>query len=136
MKLKHTSLVVGAASLLPFVLAPAALADDAKSGAKPFVITISADADPVSHSAFRYPSYAGARGIEGSCEVSFAISPAGRTDAIRVGACTSDVFRIAAKRTVAGMTFAPGAAAIDGVRATINWALDDGAPALETASID
>jgi hypothetical protein len=74
------------------------------------------------------------RGLEGACEVSFAISAAGSADAIRVGACTSDVFRRAAKSTVEGMKFAPRAAVTENATATIRWRMPD--PQVRTASLD
>jgi outer membrane biosynthesis protein TonB len=128
MKLIHTILGVGAASLLPTALAQ-------EPAAKAFVITVSSEATPVSHAEYRYPSYAGVRGLEGACEVSFAISAAGKPDAIRVGACTSDVFRRAAKTTIKGMTFAPRAAASNGVAATVRWAMPSEAR-MATASLN
>ncbi|HEY7799047.1 MAG TPA: energy transducer TonB [Hyphomonadaceae bacterium] len=131
MKLIHAILGVGAASLLPTALAPLALAQE--PAAKPFLITVASDAKPVSHAEYRYPSYAGARDLEGACEVSFAISTAGKADAIRVGACTSEAFRRAAKSTVEGMTFAPSAA-VTTANATIRWRMPD--PQVRTASLD
>ena len=127
MKLIHAILGVGAASLLP-----TALAQEAAS--KPFLITVSSDAKPVSHAEYRYPSYAGVRGLEGACEVSFAISTAGKADAIRVGDCTSDVFRRAAKSAVEGMTFASRASTTERATATIRWIMPE--PQLRTASIN
>ncbi len=129
MKLIHAILGVGAASLLPSALA------QAPADAKPFVITVNSDAAPVSHTEYRYPSYAGVRGLEGACEVSFAISTAGKADAIRVGACTSEVFRRAAKSTVEGMSFSPRAAATAGATATIRWAMPSELR-MRTASLD
>lgn len=127
MKLIHAILGVGAASLLPSALAQ-------EPGAQPYVISVASDAAPISHAEYRYPSYAGVRGLEGACEVSFAISTAGKADAIRVGACTSDVFRRAAKSTVEGMTFAPRSAVTADATATIRWRMPD--PQVRTASLD
>jgi TonB family protein len=127
MKLIRAILGVGAASLLPAALAQ-------EPAAKPFLITVSSDAKPISHAEYRYPSYAGARDLEGVCEVTFAISTAGRADAIRVGACTSDAFRRAAKSTVEGMKFAPRAAVTTDATATIRWRMPD--PQVRTASLD
>jgi hypothetical protein len=59
MKLIH-AILVGAASLLPTALAQTPAGD-----AKPFVITVNSDASPISHVEYRYPSYAGVRGLEG-----------------------------------------------------------------------
>src|SRR5262249_29604556 len=132
MKLIHAILGFGAASLLPTALAPMALAQEAAG--KPFLITVSSDATPVSHAEYRYPAYAGVRGLEGACEVSFAISTAGKADAIRVGACTSEAFRRAAKSTVEGMTFAPRASATEGATATIRWMMPE--PQIRTASVN
>jgi outer membrane biosynthesis protein TonB len=125
--LVHAILGVGAASLLPTALAQ-------EPAAKPFLITVSSDAKPISHAEYRYPSYAGARDLEGACEVTFAITTAGKTDAIRVGACTSDAFRRSAKSTVEGMTFAKRAAVTTDATATIRWRLPD--PQVRTASLD
>ena len=127
MKLIHAILGVGAASLLPAALAQ-------EPAAKPFLITISSDAKPISHAEYRYPSYAGSRDLEGACEVTFAISTAGKADAIRVGACTSDAFRRAAKSTVEGMTFEMRTAVTEGATATIRWRMPD--PQVRTASLD
>lgn len=127
MKLIHAILGVGAASLLPTALAQ-------EPAGKPFLITVSSDASPVSHAEYRYPVYAGVRGLEGACEVSFAISTAGKADAIRVGDCTSDVFRRAAKSTVEGMTFAPRASVTESATATIRWMMPE--PQLRTASVN
>jgi outer membrane biosynthesis protein TonB len=127
MKLIHAILGVGAASLLPTALAQ-------EPAAKPFLITVSTDAAPVSHAEYRYPSYAGARDLEGACEVTFAISRAGKADAIRVGACTSEAFRRPAKSTVEGMKFAPRASVTTEATATIRWRMPD--PQVHTASLD
>src|SRR5262245_6410924 len=130
MKLIHAILGVGAASLLP-----TALAQEPASDAKPFLITFSSDASPVSHAEYRYPSWAGARGMEGKCDVSFTITTSGRPDAIRVGACTSDIFRRAAKSTVEGMSFAPRTVAVSDVGASIRWTMPT-EPRMRTASLD
>jgi outer membrane biosynthesis protein TonB len=127
MKLIHAILSAGAASLLPTALAQ-------EPAAKPFAITFQSDATPIAHAEYRYTAWAGARGLQGSCEVSFAISTAGKADAIRVGSCSSDVFRRAAKTTVEGMTFAPRSVAKDGVSATISWSMTSGE--MRTASLD
>jgi len=129
MKLIRAIFAAGAASLLPSAFA------DEPANAKPFVITVSSDATPVSHVEYRYPSYAGVRGLEGACDVTFAISTAGKADAIRVGACTSDVFRRAAKSTVQGMSFSPRARATAGATATVRWTMPSDAR-LRTASLD
>jgi outer membrane biosynthesis protein TonB len=130
MKLIH-AILVGAASLLP-----AALAQTPSEGAKPFVITVNSDASPISHVEYRYPSYAGVRGIEGACDVTFVISTAGKADAIRVGACTSDVFRGAAKKTVEGMSFSPRATVTDGAKATVRWTIQSNDARMKTARIN
>ena len=129
MKLIHAIVAAGAASLLPSAFA------DEPANAKPFVITVNSDATPVSHVEHRYPTYAGVRGLEGACDVTFVISTAGKADAIRVGACTSDVFRGAAKKAVEGMSFSPRAAATAGASATIRWAMPSDAR-VRTASLD
>lgn len=127
MKLIHAILGVGAASLLPTALAQ-------EPAGKPFLITVSSDATPVAHAEYRYPSYAGVRGLEGACEVSFAISAGGKADAIRVGDCTSDVFRRAAKSAVEGMTFAPRPSVTESATATIRWMMPE--PQVRTASVN
>jgi outer membrane biosynthesis protein TonB len=127
MKLIHAILGVGAASLLPAAFAQ-------EPAGKPFVITFLSDATPVAHADYRYPTRAGVRGLEGACDVSFAISAAGKPDAIRVGTCTSDVFRRAAKTTVEGMRFASRASVLNGVSATIRWSMPS--EAVRTASLD
>lgn len=81
----------------------------------------------------RYPAQAGMQGLEGSCDVKFAVSPTGEPDAIRVGACSSEVFRRAAKTTVEQMRFAPRATTLDGAQMKIKWAFEQ--PQLQTASL-
>ena len=129
MKLIHAILGVEAASLLPFALA------QTPADATPFVITVSSDAAPISHAEYRYPTYAGVRGLEGACNVTFVISTAGQADAIRVGDCTSEVFRRAAKSTVEGMSFSPRASATAGATATIRWTMPSDLR-MRTASLD
>jgi hypothetical protein len=68
--------------------------------------------------------------------VTFAISTAGKADAIRVGACTSDVFRGAAKKTIEGMSFSPRASVTTGATATVRWAIQSSDPRVKTASLD
>ncbi len=129
MKMIHAILVAGAASLLP-----SAMADEpASKEARNYAITISSEVSPVAEPELRYPYWAGSRGIEGTCDVTFTVSTQGKADAIRVGACTSDMFRMSAKSTVEQMRFAPRAAPADGVKMQISWAFD--APRLQTASL-
>jgi hypothetical protein len=59
MKLIHVVVAVGAASFLPCASA------DEPAKAKPFVISISSEATPISHAEYRYPSYAAMRDING-----------------------------------------------------------------------
>jgi TonB family protein len=127
MKPIHALLVAAGMSSL----APAALADQP---GKPFTITVASAVTPVTHAQIGYPFNAGTRGLEGSCDVSFVISTAGKADAIRISACTSDMFRASAKKIVEAMTFAPRVAA-EGATATINWTMNS-APAMRTASLD
>lgn len=130
MKLIHAILVAGAASLLP-----SALADEpASKEARGYAITISSEVSPLAEPDLRYPYMAGSKGVEGSCDVTFTISTAGKADAIRVGACTAEVFRRSAKATVEEMRFAPRTTAQDGVAMKINWAFNDEAR-MQTASI-
>lgn len=129
MKLLHVMIAVGVASVLP-----AASADE-RAEPKPFAIAFSSDIKPVAHADFRYPSLAGSRDLSGRCDVSFTISVAGEPDAIRIGNCSSDVFRMAAKSTVEGMTFAPRVAAIDNVRMQIRWTIGDQS-LMRTASLN
>jgi outer membrane biosynthesis protein TonB len=124
-------ILVGAASLLPTALAQTPAED-----AKPFVITVNSDANPISHVEYRYPSYAGVRSLEGACDVTFVISTAGKADAIRVGACTSDVFRGAAKKTVEGMRFSSRATVTEGAKATVRWTIQSNDARMKTASIN
>lgn len=131
MKTLHAVFVAAlAASVLP-----TASADERASGSKPFAISFSSDIRPIAHVDFRYPSLAGSRDLSGSCNVSFAISAAGEPDAIRVKDCSSEIFRMAAKSAVKGMTFAPRATAIDNVKMDIRWTLGEAA-VLRTASLD
>lgn len=129
MKTLHVILAVGVASVLPSASA------DERAEPKPFAIAVSSDIPPISHAELRYPSLAGARDLSGTCRVSFAISRAGEPDAIRVGDCSSEIFRQAAKSAVESMTFAPRTEGIDNVRMEIRWTLGD-TPALRTASLD
>ncbi len=128
MKLIHAVLAAGVASVLP-----TASADERAQAPKPFTIAFSADVAPVSYGDLRYPAYAGARNLSGNCEVSFAISMAGEADAIRVGACSSEVFRAAAKATVESMAFAPRASVAENVSMKIRWELERGA--VQTAGL-
>ena len=134
MKLIHAILVqtmmVGAASLLPTALAQ----EPASKEALTYAITIKSDVKPAAEPDLRYPAYAGVRALEGSCDVTFAVSPAGKADAVRVGACSSDVFRRSAKATVEQMSFAPRTAALDNAKMRISWSLEE--PKLQTASLD
>jgi TonB family protein len=130
MKLIHAILGVGAASLLPSALAQ----EPASKEARGYAITINSEVRPVAEPELRYPAHAGVRGLEGSCDVTFAISPAGEPDAIRVGACSSEAFRRSAKSTVQQMRFAPRATALSGASMKINWAFED--PTVQTASLD
>lgn len=129
MKLIHAILVAGAASLLPSALADEPSSKEARS----YAITISSEVSPLAEPDLRYPYTAGSKGIEGFCDVTFTISTAGKADAIRVGACSSEVFRRSAKATVEHMRFAPRTAAQDGIAMKINWAFDKAG--LQTASI-
>jgi len=129
MKLIHAILGLGAASLLPTALADEPASKEARS----YAITIASEVKPLAEPDLRYPFWAGARDIQGSCDVTFTISTAGEADAVRVGACTSDVFRRSAKATVEKMRFAPRASAEDGVSMVISWAFVE--PVLLTASL-
>jgi hypothetical protein len=128
MKLILALVTAGVASVLP-----TALADERAPAPKPFTITFSSEIAPVSYGDVRYPTYAGARNLSGSCDVSFAINVAGRADAIRVQACTSEAFRTTAKTVVEAMTFAPRAHVAENVQMRIGWSFDE--PAVQTASL-
>jgi TonB family protein len=130
MKLIHAILGIGAASLLPSALAQQPQPEEARG----FAITISSEVEPVAEPTLRYPSYAGVRSLEGSCEVTFAVSTAGKPDAIRVGACSSEAFRRPAKTTVEQMRFAPRTSVLADAHMKIDWAFED--PGLQTASLD
>jgi TonB family protein len=129
MKLIHAILGLSVASLLPTAVAQ----EPASKEARPYRITIASDVKPVVSENVRYPYMAGSRNLEGACDVSFAISRAGRADAIRVEACTSDMFREAAKKNVERMAFAPRASATDNVRMNIAWEFDTD---VRTASLE
>ncbi len=129
MKLIHAILAVSVASLLPTAVAQ----EPASKEARPYRITIASDVKPVSSEDVRYPYMAGSRSLEGACDVTFAISPAGHADAIRVQDCTSDMFREAAKKNVERMSFAPRSAGVDNVKMNIAWSFDT---AIRTASLD
>jgi TonB family protein len=127
MKLIHVALGVVAASVLPSAAA------DEPVAPKPFTITVSSDLSPVSKPELRYPSHAGLQGLQGSCDVKFTVNTDGKADAVRVGACTSDAFRRAAKKAVEDMSFAPRSAPLDNARMRIQWAMNE--PSVATASL-
>lgn len=130
MKLIHAILGVGAASLLPTALAQ----EPASKEARGYAITIHSEVKPVADPDLRYPAYAGARSLEGSCDVRFAVSTAGEPDAIRVLACSSEAFRRSAKSTVEQMRFAPRATPLGSASMKIDWAFEDAT--VQTASLD
>jgi TonB family protein len=119
-------------ALLALALAPPALAEVGKDGARPYAITFKSEVAPILHPDYAYPRVAGNRGVEGQCDVEFVVSAAGKADAIRVQACSSDLFRDAAKRAVEQTPFQATGSAREGVRATIHWKL--GAPTMMQAS--
>ncbi|HEV7689219.1 MAG TPA: energy transducer TonB [Hyphomonadaceae bacterium] len=127
MKLIHIAFGLVAASLLP-----TATADEPASKGKPFSISFASDVAPVSHTDFRYPSYAGVRDLAGSCDVTFDISAKGAAEAIDVSACSAHIFHSAAKNVVKDMTFA--AKAQSGVKMKINWKMNEAA--IKTASLN
>jgi hypothetical protein len=128
MKPIHVIVAASVAGVMPVASA------DERAEPKPFTISISSEVAPVSYGEVRYPSYAGARGLEGSCAVSFTISLAGKADAIRVGECSSEVFRGGAKAALEAMDFGPRDTVIDHVRMSIRWSLNEPAR-LQTASL-
>jgi hypothetical protein len=128
MKLIHIILAASVAGVMPVASA------DERAQPKPFTIAISSEVTPVSYGEVRYPSYAGVRDLEGSCAVSFTISVAGKADAIRVGACSSETFRGGAKATVEAMDFGQRDTVLDDVQMKIRWSLNDTAR-LHTASL-
>lgn len=128
MKLIHIILAASVAGVMPVASA------DERASPKPFTIAISSEVTPVSYGDVRYPSYAVARDIEGSCAVSFSIAVSGKADAIRVGECSSDVFRTGAKAAVEAMDFGPRSAVIDRVQMKIRWSLNEPAQ-IHTASL-
>ncbi|OYX49991.1 MAG: hypothetical protein B7Y90_05695 [Alphaproteobacteria bacterium 32-64-14] len=119
MKLIHIVLAASVAGVMP-----AAFADE-RAQPKPFTIAISSEVTPVSYGEVRYPSYAGARDLEGDCAVTFTIAVSGKADAIRVGECSSDVFRAGAKAAVEAMDFGARSAVIDRVHMKIRWSLNE-----------
>jgi TonB family protein len=123
MKMIHAILGVGAASLLPSALAQ----EPASKEARGYAITIQSEVKPVAEPELRYPAYAGVRSLEGSCDVTFAVSTAGEPDAIRVVACSSEAFRRSAKTTVEQMRFAPRTTALATASMQISWAFEDAA---------
>ena len=132
MKLIHIAFGLVAASLLPTATADEPASPNSKNGGKPFSISFASDVAPVSHTAFRYPSYAGVRDLAGSCDVSFDISAKGAAEAIDVSSCSAHIFHSAAKNVVKDMTFAPKAQS--GVKMKINWKMDEAA--VKTASLN
>jgi hypothetical protein len=128
MKLIHVVLAALVAGVMPVASA------DERAQPKPFTIAISSEVTPVSYGEVRYPSYAGARGLEGSCAVAFTISLAGKADAIRVGACSSEAFRGSAKAAVEAMEFGARDTVLGDVQMKIRWSLNEPAR-LHTASL-
>ncbi len=128
MKLIHIVLAASVAGVMPVASA------DERAQPKPFTIAISSEVTPVSYGEVRYPSYAGVRNLEGSCAVTFAIDVSGKADAIRVGACSSEVFRAGAKSAVEAMDFGSRRAGIDNVKMTIRWSMNESAE-IQTASL-
>ena len=136
MKLKHTIVALGCASLAPLALAQLAHAQEVAPEAVPFTISLKSEVAPLEAPALHYPIYAGSRGLSGECEVAFAISTEGVADAVRVLACSSDAFRWHAKTTVEAMTFPAREAARDNVRMTISWDIEADRASVQTASLD
>ena len=128
MKLICVALGALAASALPTATA------DEPVAPKPYTITVTSDLSPASKPELRYPAYAGMQGLGGACDVSFVVSVEGKADAIRVGACTSDVFRRAAKKAVEDMSFAPRSTPIENARMRIQWTLNESQ--VSTASLN
>jgi len=128
MKLIHIVLAASVAGVMPVAMA------DERAQPKPFTIAISSEVAPLSYGDARYPSYAGARNIEGSCAVVFSISMSGKADAIRVGECSSEAFRASAKSAVEAMQFGARSSVIDRVQMKIRWSLNEPAE-IHTASL-
>ena len=105
------------------LMSPAALADTPKSQPIPYAIVVDSAVTPLTHVAFRYPHKAADRGMDGSCDVAFAITPSGRAEKIQVASCSSELFENAARAVVSGMTFDATGQHVRNVSATIRWDL-------------
>lgn len=108
-------------SLAFALVSPAALADSAKPQPTPYAISVKSDFTPVAHSEFRYPYLAARHGLDGTCDVAFAIDPQGRPKLVSVVSCSSEAFQGSAKTIVEGMTFRATGAHVQGAVATIRW---------------
>ncbi len=113
-----------ASCLLAFALvSPTALADTPRAQPTPYAIVVDSAVPPLTHVAFRYPYKAADRGMDGSCDVAFAISPSGHAENIQVASCSSELFQNAAQAVVSGMTFNATGQRVTSVSATIRWDL-------------
>lgn len=108
-------------SLAFALVSPAALADSAKSQPTPFAISVKSALTPVAHSEFRYPYIAARQGLDGTCDVAFAVDAQGRPRSVSIVACSSEAFHQAAKSIVEGMTFRATGAQVRSVAASIRW---------------
>lgn len=113
-------------SLAFALLSPAAQADSAKAQPTPYAISVRGDLTPVAHSEFRYPYLAARRGLDGSCDVAFAIDPQGHTSSVSVMSCSSEAFQVPAKSIVEGMKYRPTGAQVQSATVTIRWDIKPG----------
>ena len=113
------TLVACIAVMLTAATAPA-FAEDGHDNTS-FRIVVNSDIAPVAHGDYRYPVNAARRGLDGACEVEFVISRTGKTDAIRIRSCSSELFKGAAKQVVKTMAFSPSPTVKQNVVANIRW---------------
>lgn len=108
-------------SLAFALVSPVALADSAKSQPTPYAISVKSAVTPVAHSEFRYPYLAARQGLDGTCDVAFAIDAQGRPKLVSIVSCSSEAFQQAAKSIVEGMTFRATGAHVTTAAASIRW---------------
>ena len=108
-------------SLAFALVSPAALADDSKSQSTPYAISVKSDLTPLAHSEFRYPYIAARQGLDGNCDVAFAIDAQGQPGSVSIVSCSSEAFQQAAKSIVQGLTFRATGARVPSAAASIRW---------------
>ena len=111
-------------SLAFALVSPAALADSARSQPTPYAISVKSVVTPVAHAEFRYPYIAARQGLDGTCDVAFAIDAQGRPRSVSIVSCSSEAFQQSAKSLVQGMKFRATGRTVQGAAASIRWDLN------------